>query len=133
MTPSRPYLIRALYDWIVDNGLTPYLLVDTSVEGISAPLEYADGGKLVLNVAPRAVRALELGNDAVSFNARFGGSPRDVWVPVHGVLAIYSRENGQGMLFSEEDGGGGGPSGGPSGGSTDRSSGDRRPALRVVK
>ncbi len=133
MTPSRPYLIRALYDWIVDNGLTPYLLVDTSTEGISAPLEYADAGKLVLNVAPRAVRGLELGNDAVSFNARFGGSPRDVWVPVNGVLAIYSRENGQGMLFTEEDGGGGGPSGGPTGGGGQDGSGDKRPALRVVK
>ncbi len=138
MTPSRPYLIRALYDWIVDNQLTPYLLVDTAAEGMDAPLDYADAGKLVLNVAPRAVRDLDLGQEAVRFSARFGGVSRSVWVPVQGVLAIYARENGQGMLFTAEDGGGGGgPSGTPppSGDkSPEGGSGARRaPPLRVVK
>lgn len=127
MTSSRPYLIRALYEWIVDNGLTPYLLVDANAEGLEAPTEYADGGKLVLNVAPRAVRGLQLGNDIVSFNARFGGVSRQVSLPVPAIMAIYARENGQGMLFAERDDGGDEPPPGPQG------SGDKRPSLRVVK
>jgi len=132
MTSSRPYLIRALYDWIVDNGLTPYLLVDTSAEDLSAPLEYADNGKLVLNVAPRAVRSLDLGNEGVGFSARFGGVPRDVWLPSHAIMAIYARENGQGMLFTDSDGGDEPP---PDGSSPDDGGGDsdKRPRLRVVK
>lgn len=127
MTSSRPYLIRALYEWIVDNGLTPYLLVDANADALEAPTEYADGGKLVLNVAPRAVRDLQLGNDIVSFSARFGGVSRQVSIPVPAVMAIYARENGQGMLFAERDDGGDEPPSGPQG------QGDKRPSLRVVK
>lgn len=130
MTSSRPYLIRALYEWIVDNGLTPHLLIDATQEGLNAPLEYADKGKLVLNVAPRAVRTLNLGNDTIDFNARFGGAARDVCLPVQAVLAVYARENGQGMLFSESDGDE--PPSGP-GGSDSTRSGPKKPALRVVK
>lgn len=103
MTPSRPYLIRGLYEWIVDNSLTPHLLVNAEGEGVDAPVEYADAGQLVLNVAPAAVRGLDLGNDWVGFSARFGGRPRQVSVPVAEVLAIYARENGHGMLFTPED------------------------------
>lgn len=131
MTPSRPYLIRALYEWIVDNDLTPYVLVDAAAEGLDAPVEYADAGKLVLNLAPRAVQALELGNEGVGFNARFGGVSRSVWVPVMAVMAIYARENGQGMLFTDEDGGGSGPSGG--GPAPGTAGGEKKPALKVVK
>jgi stringent starvation protein B len=126
MTSSRPYLVRALYEWITDNGLTPYILVDVAKEGLQAPLEYADGGKLVLNIAPRAVRDLNVGNDAITFSARFGGVARDVHVPVQAVLAIYARENGQGMLFSERDDGGSTPPAGPQGKGG-------KPNLRVVK
>lgn len=126
MTSSRPYLVRALYEWITDNGLTPYILVDTEHEGLHAPLEYADSGKLVLNIAPRAVRDLSVGNDAITFSARFGGVARDVFVPVQAVLAIYARENGQGMLFSEREDGGTPPAG-PQG------KGGGKPTLRVVK
>jgi stringent starvation protein B len=126
MTSSRPYLVRALYEWITDNGLTPYILVDVAKEGLQAPLEYADGGKLVLNIAPRAVRDLNVGNDAITFSARFGGVARDVHVPVQAVLAIYARENGQGMLFSERDDGGSTPPAGPQGKGG-------KPTLRVVK
>lgn len=129
MTPSRPYLIRALHEWILDNGLTPYLLVDAERPDLDAPVEYADSGKLVLNVAPRAVRGLALGNRLIAFNARFGGVARDVSVPVSAVLAIYARENGRGMLFSE-DGGGDDPP--PEGGGDDPGE-ERKPALRVVK
>jgi stringent starvation protein B len=125
MTSSRPYLVRALYEWITDNGLTPYILVDVEKEGLQAPLEYADNGKLVLNVAPRAVRDLNVGNDAVTFSARFGGAARDVFVPMQAVMAIYARESGQGMLFSERDDGDNPPPG-PQGKSG-------KPTLRVVK
>ncbi|EAR21850.1 ClpXP protease specificity-enhancing factor [Nitrococcus mobilis] len=132
MTSSRPYLIRALYEWIVDNGLTPYLLIDATQEGLDAPLEYADKGKLVLNVAPRAVRALNLGNSAIDFNARFGGAARDVHLPVQAVLAVYARENGQGMLFSEEPDGDEPPSG-PGGSNAGAGNGRKKPHLRVIK
>ena len=127
MTSSRPYLIRALYEWITDNGLTPYILVDVEKEGLHAPLEYADNGKLVLNIAPRAVRDLKIDNDSVTFSARFGGLARDVYVPVPAILAIYARENGQGMLFNErEEDGDRPPPAGPQGKGG-------KPTLRVVK
>lgn len=135
MTSSRPYLIRALYDWIVDNGLTPYLLVDATREGLYAPMEYADNGRLVLNISQRAVRALELGNDLIAFSGRFGGHALDVEVPVRAVMAIYARENGQGMLFNDTDDDPP-PSGGDGSGeqSTDnQAQTSRRPNLRVVK
>lgn len=132
MTSSRPYLIRALYEWIVDNDLTPYLLVDASAEGLDAPLDYADKGKLVLNVAPRAVRDLQLGNDSVTFSARFGGVPRTLFIPVPAVLAIYARENGQGMLFTDNDDGDEPPPSGSSGDGDD-GGGKKKPQLRVVK
>lgn len=133
MTSSRPYLVRALYEWIVDNGLTPYLLVDCATEGLAAPVEYAEDGKLVLNVAPRAVRDLQMGNDGVGFNARFGGAALDVWLPTSSLLAIYARENGQGMLFTDTDDNDPPPDG--SGGDNDDSdqSEGKRPQLRVVK
>lgn len=130
MTPSRPYLIRALHEWIVDNDCTPYLLVDAQRDDLDAPVEYADNGKLVLNVAPRAVRGLALGNQLIAFNARFGGVARDVSIPVTAVLAIYARENGQGMLFSEDDGGDEPP---PEGGGDGSEGEERKPTLRVVK
>ncbi len=134
MTPSRPYLIRGLYEWIVDNGLTPHLLVNAEGEAVEAPLEFADGGRLVLNVSPSAVRGLDLGNEWVSFNARFGGRPRQVNVPVAEVMAIYARENGRGMLFTPEDGDGEPPpEGGQDDGAGSGSAGGNRPGLRVVK
>ncbi|KAB7623842.1 ClpXP protease specificity-enhancing factor [Alkalilimnicola sp. S0819] len=132
MTSSRPYLIRALYEWIVDNGLTPYLLVDASGEhDMDAPLDYADAGKLVLNIAPRAVRALNVSNEDVRFSARFGGVAQDVRVPVPAVMAIYARENGQGMMFADRGDGGSDPQG--PGGGGEGPSGGGRPKLRVVK
>lgn len=136
MTPSRPYLIRALYDWIIDNDLTPYLLVDATRDGLRAPMEFADKGRLVLNISERAVRALELGNDQIAFSGRFGGTPLDVEVPVRAVMAIYARENGQGMLFNDTDDdpppSGDGDGDGEQ--STDnQSQTSRRPNLRVVK
>ena len=134
MTPSRPYLIRGLYEWIVDNGLTPHLLVNAEGEAVEAPLDYADGGRLVLNVSPTAVRSLDLGNERVAFSARFGGQPWQVNVPIAEVMAIYARENGRGMLFTPEDGGGDPPPEGSDGGGAGPGAGSgNRPGLRVVK
>ncbi len=105
MTAStRPYLIRAIYEWTLDSGLTPYLLVDATAPGALVPEKYVDKGKIILNIAPQAVQGLKLGNDQVSFQARFGGAPMQVQVPTPAVLAVYARETGQGMLFEEEEG-----------------------------
>lgn len=128
MTPSRPYLIRALYEWIIDNGQTPYILVNAEDEQVVVPRQFVEGGKIVLNVNPSAVQNLELGNQLVELDARFSGTPMHVSVPVNSVLAIYARENGKGMVFSDEDGGDEPP---PDGGPDEDKS--RRPQLRVVK
>lgn len=101
MIPNRPYLIRAYYQWIVDNNWTPYILVDATGDGILAPLEFAEDGKLVLNIAPSSIRDLDLGNDYINFSARFSGNPMQVQVPTFHVFAIYARENGQGMFFGD--------------------------------
>ncbi|MCW8921025.1 MAG: ClpXP protease specificity-enhancing factor [Sedimenticola sp.] len=102
MTSNRPYLIRALYEWLVDNDLTPHLLVDAAKEDVVVPVQFVEEGRIVLNVTPTAVRGLQLGNDYITFNARFGGTPMDVVVPPEAVLGIYARENSRGMLFPDE-------------------------------
>ncbi len=103
MTSSRPYMIRALYEWIVDNGFTPVIVVNATTEGASLPQQYVNSdGQIILNVSPGAVIELDMGNKAISFNARFGGIPTDVYVPVYSIMGIYARENGQGMNFDFE-------------------------------
>ena len=102
MTPRRPYLLRAFYDWLLDNQLTPHLVVDVTRPDVQVPMEFARDGQIVLNIAPRAVGNLALGNEDVQFNARFGGVPRQVSVPMAAVLAIYARENGAGTMFEPE-------------------------------
>lgn len=102
LTPRRPYLLRAFYEWLLDNELTPHLVVDVTLPGVHVPMEYARDGQIVLNIAPRAVGNLELSNDEVRFNARFGGVPRQVSVPLAAVLAVYARENGAGTMFEPE-------------------------------
>jgi len=102
MTSNRPYLVRALYEWILDNGMTPHLLVDATHPQTVVPAQFVQEGKIALNISPTAVRTLELGNENIDFNARFGGVAMDVEVPVEAVLGIYARENGHGMLFPEE-------------------------------
>ena len=101
MTPSRPYLLRALYEWIVDNNLTPHLLVDAIDSGVQVPQDYVKDGQIVLNIAPSSVKSLSLGNEILTFNARFRGIPTDVSVPLNAVLGIYAKENGRGMMFEE--------------------------------
>jgi stringent starvation protein B len=102
VTSSRPYLIRAIYDWLIDNGLTPHLLVDADQPGVEVPRAHVKDGQIVLNVSPSAVHQLELGNDLIRFAARFGGQPMTVFLPPAAVLGIYARENGRGMVFPEE-------------------------------
>lgn len=104
LSPRRPYLLRAFYEWLLDNQLTPHVVVDITLPDVQVPLEYARDGQIVLNIAPRAVGNLELTNDAVRFSARFGGVPRQVYVPMAAVLAIYARENGAGTMFEPEAG-----------------------------
>ncbi|MDX6915902.1 ClpXP protease specificity-enhancing factor [Pectobacterium carotovorum] len=102
LSPRRPYLLRAFYDWLLDNQLTPHLVVDVTLPGVMVPMEFARDGQIVLNIAPRAVGGLELADDSVRFNARFGGVPRQVYVPMAAVMAIYARENGAGTMFEPE-------------------------------
>ncbi|HEX5664926.1 MAG TPA: ClpXP protease specificity-enhancing factor [Xanthomonadaceae bacterium] len=104
MTSHRPYLLRALWEWIADNGMTPHLLVDARQPGVRVPAHTVKDGKVVLNIADRAVAKLEMGNDMVSFSARFAGVSQSVQVPVTAILAIYARETGQGMALPEEMG-----------------------------
>lgn len=104
MNSSRPYLVRALYEWIVDNDCTPHLLVDVEYPGVSVPHGFASDGQIVLNVSPSAVRHLHMDNQAVSFEGRFGGVAHSLFVPGDAILAIYARENGQGMVFDSDAG-----------------------------
>ena len=99
---TRPYLIRALYDWCSDNGFTPYVAVKVD-NTVQVPREYVQGGEIVLNVSMDATSSLKLGNDFIEFKARFGGKPREIMVPIERVMAIYARENGQGMAFPVAD------------------------------
>ena len=103
MTSSQPYLIRAIYDWVIDNGFTPYLLVNAENDYAMIPRDFVEDGKIVLNINPSAISDLQLGNDYIMFNARFSGKAMEVSVPVVAVLAIYARENGQGMMFDENN------------------------------
>ncbi|WP_426689046.1 ClpXP protease specificity-enhancing factor [Rhodanobacter ginsengiterrae] len=142
MSSNRPYLLRAIYDWISDNELTPYILVDAGFSGVRVPPQVVKNGQVVLNLAMRAVANLDLGNDWVSFQARFSGVSQSIQIPVQAVLALYAQENGQGMMFPAEEEGGDPPPSAPEpddssrttaaddvGGKPKRST----PHLRVVK
>lgn len=130
MTSNRPYLLRALYEWIGDNGMTPHILVDAGVSGVDVPDQAVQKGKVILNIDHAAVRDLDIGNDRVSFSARFSGQQYNVMVPVEAVLAIYSKENGQGMMFAQEDEDGTPPDGD---GPDDMPRPSHRPHLKIVK
>ena len=125
MSSNRPYLLRAMYEWIADNGMTPYILVDAAAPDVKVPKSPIKDGRIVLNIAARAVAQLELGKDRVTFMARFSGVSQVVDVPMGAVLAIYAQENGQGMMFPAE-----GQSPPPT---TPESAVRKGPHLRVVK
>jgi stringent starvation protein B len=102
MTSSKPYLIRGLYEWLLDNQATPYMLADTSNPDVMIPRGIATDGKVVLNLSPSAIENLEMTNEYVSFSARFSGVAQDIYCPMASILAIYARENGEGMMFNQE-------------------------------
>lgn len=101
--PKRPYLLRAYYDWLVDSDLTPYLVVDATYKGVKVPIEYVQDGQIVLNLSSSATGNLELANDVIKFNARFRGIPQEVIIPMGAAIAIYARENGDGIMFEVEE------------------------------
>ncbi|AWL28060.1 ClpXP protease specificity-enhancing factor [Acinetobacter defluvii] len=103
LTPTRPYLARAIYEWICDNNLTPYLLVDATQPYTDVPTQFIQDGQIVLNIVPHAVHMLNMSNEAITFSARFGGVSKDIYVPINAVLGLYARENGQGLFFDPEE------------------------------
>jgi stringent starvation protein B len=103
MKSNQPYLLRAFYEWIVDNNLTPYLVVDANYPGTQVPDEHVLDGQIILNISPASTGKLKMGNIEVTFNARFGGIPRNLVIPCKAVLAIYAKENGAGTVFTAED------------------------------
>ena len=130
MTTNKPYMIRAIHEWILDNDCTPYIVFMAEYPGVQVPQDFVRDGQITLNIAPTAVRDLQLANDVVSFNARFGGVPTDIVGPVDAVMAIFAKENGQGMGFEVEM-----PPEPPEGGPDDDqdSPPPKRPSLKVVK
>ncbi|ORU92006.1 MAG: ClpXP protease specificity-enhancing factor [Cycloclasticus sp. symbiont of Bathymodiolus heckerae] len=101
MTPLKSHLVRALHDWILENGFTPYLLVDAEYEGVEVPQAYVSDNKIILNTHPDAIQSWILDSDAVSFSARFSGRSENLYVPINAILAAYAKENGKGMMFDE--------------------------------
>lgn len=103
ITPTRPYMVRALYQWIEDNEFTPYLMVDATVDNVQIPREHVQDGRIVLNIASRATGNMSMENDYIHFSARFGGVSQEIWVPLIAVLGIYAKENSQGMFFDPNE------------------------------
>ena len=132
LTSRRPYLLRAMHEWMTDNGQTPHLVVDATSAGVDVPRQYVRDGKIVLNASYEATDGLLLKNDWISFNARFGGVAFEVRVPAHAVLGIYARETGQGMIFADDDPAPE-PSGGPGKAAGDDAARRPKPRLKVVK
>ncbi len=134
MTPVKYYLIKAFYQWITDNRLTPYIMVDATAEGVAVPEQYIQDGMIILNISPDATQGLDLGQRLIEFDARFGGIARHITVPVPAVMAIYARENGRGMEFNEDhnkgDDEGGGLPPTPAGSATPKRG---KPVLKIVK
>ncbi len=134
MTSSRPYLIKALYEWIVDNQCTPYVLVNALADNVSVPQDYVNpDGQVVLNISPSAVMEFSLENSSLSFRARFGGVPTEIFVPCSAVMGIYAKENQQGMVFEPDSEPDDTPPPSPPSGNKKNGSSQTRPSLKVVK
>ena len=125
LTPQRPYLLRAMHEWMTDNDHTPHVVVDASLGGVEVPSQYVEDGKIILNISYSAAHNLDLGNEAITFEARFSGLAHQVRIPIPAVLGIYARETGQGMIFSD------GEIGPTNDGDGDKPRG--RPNLTVIK
>ncbi|MDI9818426.1 MULTISPECIES: ClpXP protease specificity-enhancing factor [unclassified Legionella] len=128
MTSNKPYLIRAIYDWIVDNDLTPYVLVNADYPGVQVPQQHIAAGRIILNISPKACRGLHLENDRIVFTARFSGQSHQIFIAPQAVLAIYAKENGQGMEFGED-----GHAEPPLPSKSEKETKGRKPALTLVK
>ncbi|VAW96757.1 Stringent starvation protein B [hydrothermal vent metagenome] len=140
MVSSRPYLIRAMHEWILDSDLTPYVLVDANYKDVVIPLEYVEDGKILLNISSGATQNLNLGNEFVIFSARFSGKSMEVSFPVDAALAVYAKENGRGMMFNTDGTDDEPPSSDPSptepsmsGSSALGSAPAKKPSLKIVK
>lgn len=125
MTSNRPYLIRGLYEWIIDNNMTPYIVLDKSIAGCNIPEHFVENGKVTLNIHPVAVKDLEIGNEIILFKARFNGKSFTIQSSIHAVQAIYAKENGKGMIFPDEE-----PVNSEN---TGQVKGSKKPGLRIVK
>jgi len=140
-TSRRPYLLRAMHEWISDNIQTPYIVVDANEPGVEVPREHIQDGKIVLNISYSAANALEMGNEWLMFQARFSGVSHSIVIPVKAIFAIYSNETGQGLIFEDEDGYTNPPTGsddsssssGKSVVSSPKTEGAKRSHLRVIK
>lgn len=128
MTPTRPYFLRAMYDWITDNQCTPFLVVDATVPLVKVPEASVEDGQIVLNIAAAAVADFAMDNHSVSFNARFAGEPFAIFVPMAAVLGLYASENGQGMAFPEEPA----YEAAPEEETSEQDSGEKKPGLSAV-
>jgi stringent starvation protein B len=131
--PKRPYLIRALHEWMTDGGLTPHLVVDAAAPGVSVPGKFVENGRIVLNVSYDATQSLVLGNERIAFHARFGGTPHQVEVPIAAVLGIYAKESGEGLVFPTDEYGAGEGGPPPPGEPPPGAPPAGRPSLKVVK
>ena len=105
MKSRRPYLLRAMHEWISDSDCTPHIVVDASMKGVDVPRQYVRDGKIVLNLSWNATGQLSMGSDEICFNGRFGGASMTVRIPIDAVLAVYARETGQGMIFADDESG----------------------------
>ena len=133
MSPSRPYFVRAIYEWILDNDLTPYLLVNATYPNAQVPVEYIRDGRIILNLTPSAIRNLHMGNEQVEFSARFGGQARNLFVPIGAILGVYAKENGKGMFFDENEIPPPDDQGGQSTEEVSRPKPSGKPSLKVIK
>ncbi len=140
MSSSRPYIVKALYDWIIENECTPYILVNAYGDNVEVPQEHVKDGQIILNISPSAVQNLFIRSEAIDFDGRFAGIPKRVYVPINAVMGIYAKENGQGMIFDPDANvpkppnptGTDDPSKGKSSDSKTSNPG-KKPSLRVVK
>lgn len=103
MTSHRPYMVRALHEWILDNGCTPYILVNTFAKNVQVPQDYVKDGQIILNISPSAIQNLLISNDGIEFDGRFGGIPTQIYVPIASIMGVYAKENGQGMMFESDN------------------------------
>lgn len=125
MTSTKPYFIRAIREWAQDNNLTPQILVDVTVEGVDVPEQHVKSGQIILNIGDQAIQLQQLDNEILAFSARFGGVPRHVTIPIDSVVAIYAKENGQGIFFQEPEA--------PSESSPDPENKSRKSHLKLIK